>query len=302
MIARVLSGAERWTIACGDNLEVMRAMPPASVDLLYGDTLYATGSTFHLPDGRVAYEDRHESLDSYLSDLRERCAAGRDLLAGHGTFVLQVDPETSHYVKVMLDGIFGRECFRNEIIWRYRRWPTRSRDFQRMHDVLFRYVRNHRARWRWNQLFEPLSPRTVAIHGTKKQRHTITEKGRKWGAQVASDAEDSPGAYLSDVWEIGVIAPKSRERAWPTQKPTDLAARVILACSDPGDVVLDPWSGGGTFVSVAVEHDRRGIGIDQSPLAVELGTARVRVEELAREEAARRAAALESQVALPGVA
>lgn len=274
----VLARREQWAVVHGDNLDLMRAMPARSVHLVYGDALYNTGDDFYLKDGRLAYTDKFASLDDYVTDLRERCAAARDVLTDDGTLVLQTDPTVSHYVKVMLDGVFGRECYRNEVVWRYRRWPAPSRDFQRMHDVLFRYVRNPKAAWRWHQLYEPLSPKTVAIHGTKKQKHAVTEKGRKWGDHAGYSTEESPGAYLSDVWEIGVIAPLSEQRMWPTQKPTELADRVVLSCSDPGDVVLDPWCGSGTHVSRAVAHGRRGVGFDKSPTAVEVATKRLRSE------------------------
>jgi site-specific DNA-methyltransferase (adenine-specific) len=275
--ARVLAGLDPWAIIEGENLEVMRSLPPRSVHLVYGDALYNTGRDFRCADGTLAYSDRFDDLDAYLADLRERCAAARDLLTDDGQFVLQTDPEVSHYVKVMLDGLFGRACYRNEIVWRYRRWTTATPDFQRMHDVLFRYSRSATT-WTWNQLHEPLSPKTVAIHGTKRQRHTVTEKGRKWGAQVPNDAEeDSPGALMSDVWEIGIIAPKAPKRTgYPTQKPDELARRVVVATTNPGDVVLDPWCGSGTHIAVAVEHDRRGIGIDRSPVAVRVAMKRLR--------------------------
>ncbi len=276
-IERVLSGVDRWAIVEGENLTLMRSLPPGSVHLVYGDAPFFTNRDFHAEDGRLAYSDRWPSMAAFVRHVRARCAAARDLLTEDGTLVAQVDPETSHYVKVALDSVFGRACFRNEIIWRHRRWPTKTQDFQRMHDVLLRYTR-HPKKERWNQLYEPLSPATLAIHGTKKQKHAVTEKGRKWGSHPGESPEDSPGAYLSDVWEIGVIAPLSAERIYPTQKPRALADRVVLSCSHVGDMVLDPWCGGGTHVSAAVAHGRRGGGIDQSPLAVEVATKRLRAE------------------------
>lgn len=256
MIDRVLSGTERWTIVHGDNLVLMRGMPPASVHLVYGDAPYCTGRDFMTDDGRLAYSDRFPSLEAFVEHLRERCAAARDLLTADGTLVLQVDPETSHYVKVMLDGVFGRECYRNEIVWRYRKWPSGVNDFQRVHDVLFRYTRNPNVE-RWNQMYEPLAPSTVAVWGAGKRQNAVRQDGKR--VRSASSNECTPGAAMGDVWEIGILAPSGNERlGYPTQKPRALAERVIAACSHPGDVVLDPWSGSGTHVSAAVALRRRG--------------------------------------------
>lgn len=274
-VDRVLAGLDRWTIVQAENLAAMRALPAASVHLAYLDSPFNTGSEFHTKDGRLAYADRWPSLEAFVESVVTRCAAARDLLTEDGCLILHIDPETSHYLKIALDKLFGRDCYRNEIVWRYRRWPTPSSDFQRMHDTLLRYTRNPKKE-RWNQLHEPLSPRTVAIHGTKKQKHAITEKGRKWGKWTGNGTEESPGAYLSDVWEIGVIAPLSTERAYPTQKPQELLDRIVLGCSHHGDVVLEPYCGAAPAVFSAVQHGRRGIGFDESVVAVEVATARLR--------------------------
>lgn len=274
MIDRVLSGDERWAIVCGDNIEVMRTMPPGRIHLVYGDAPYNTGRDFTTDDGRLAYSDRFPSIEAFVENIRERCAVARDLLTDDGTLVIQVDPETSHYVKVMLDSVFGRACYRNEIVWRYRRWPSPSKDFQRMHDIIFRYTRTP-GRERWTQLYEPLSPATIAAHGTKKQRCTWNSEARKPVGKGHRD-EESPGAYLSDVWDISRISPVARDRTgYPTEKPRALAERVISACSLPGDIVLDPWSGSATHISAAVALGRRGIGLDSSPVAIEISTARM---------------------------
>lgn len=272
----VLAGRARAAIVHGENLAVMRVMPPASVHLVYGDAPYATGDDFTTDSGEHAYSDRWPSLDAFLDNLRERSAAARDLLTEDGTFVLQVDPSTSHYVKVMLDGVFGRACFDNEIIWRYRRWPVHARRFQRMHDVLFRYRRSAKVEPRWNQLYDPLAPSTVEAFGNQKQKHQRAKDGGKWARRVEMTGEVSPGSPMSDVWEIPIVAPSGSERVdYPTQKPEALANRVISACSLQGDVVLDPWCGSGTHVAVAVSLWRRGIGIDESPVAFRVASGRI---------------------------
>lgn len=275
MIGAVLSGAARWAIVQGDNLAVMRGMPAGSVHLCYLDPPFFTQRDFTLANGQLAFSDKWQSLDAYLEHVIARCAAARDALTDDGALILHVDPTASHYLKVALDKLFGRDCYRNEIVWRYRRWPVEGTDFQRMHDVLFRYTKSPKKQ-RWNQLYEPLSPTTIAIHGTKKQKHAVTDKGRKWGKHAGHSDEDSPGAYLSDVWEISLVAPLSAGRTgWPTEKPPELLERIIASCSLTGDVVLEPYCGSGPAVERAVALGRRGIGIDESPIAVSIARGRI---------------------------
>lgn len=276
MIGAVLSGAARWAIVQGDNLAVMRGMPAGAVHLAYLDPPFFTGRDFALADGRLAFSDKWESLDAYLDHVLARCAAARDTLTDDGTLILHVDPTASHYLKVALDKLFGRECYRNEIIWRYRRWPVEGKDFQRMHDVLFRYTKSPK-RERWSQLYEPLAESTLEVHGTKKQKHRRVDGPGEPARRLGYSTEESPGAPMSDVWEIGLVAPLSAKRTgWPTEKPPELLERILTSCSLTGDVVLEPYCGSGPAVERAVALGRRGIGIDQSPIAV--GIARGRVD------------------------
>jgi hypothetical protein len=162
--------------------------------------------------GRVelAYRDKSSSFDTWLSALRGRAAAARDLLTADGCIFVHVDPKSSHYVKVMLDDLFGRDCYANEIIWKYRRWPTPQPHFQRMHDTLFRYVRDRRQRPRWSQLYDPLSKSTMVGKGGKKQNKRWEPAARKSVGMTLTD-EASPGAFMADVWEVPLLAPNAAE-------------------------------------------------------------------------------------------
>lgn len=280
MIEDVLTGKRRWHVEHGDNLATMHTMPPGSVHLVYGDAPFNTGRDFTTDDGRLAYSDKWPSLEAFVDHVRERCAAARDLLTDDGTLVVQVDPETSHYVKVALDGVFGRDCYRNEIVWRYRRWPVACRDFQRMHDTLLRYTKRPGVE-RWNQLYESPAQSTLDTWGDTKIKTFVNSRGHK---QTVSTDEKSPGVPMSDVWDLKIVAPSGNERVgYPTQKPRALVDRIVLACSMPNDVVLDPWCGSGTTLSAAVAHGRRAIGLDQSPVAVEIATARLTRETAQRD-------------------
>src|SRR5690606_21104921 len=141
----------------------------------------------------------------YLSALERRLRLVVQLLAPHGSMVLHVDPKTSHYLKILCDEIFGIDCFASEIIWRYRRWPAKTKNFQRMHDVMLRYVKDPLAAPRFNQLYEPLAPSTQKTWGDRKQRAVTDESGRRLRSSKTS--EKSHGTPLGDVWDIGIVAP-----------------------------------------------------------------------------------------------
>jgi site-specific DNA-methyltransferase (adenine-specific) len=224
---------------------------------------------------KPAFDDRWESLDDYLSALKPRIAAARDLLLPEGCLVLHVDPKTSHYLKVACDQIFGRDCFASEIIWRYRRWPAKTPNFQRVHDVLLRYVKDARVAPRFQQLYEPLAPSTLATWGTKKQRAIVDASGRRTRSSVTEEA--TPGAPLGDVWEIGIVAPVAKERTgYPTQKPEALMSRLIESCTLPGDWVLDAYAGSGTTATVARKLGRAALSIDESARALQVARRRLK--------------------------
>ena len=263
----------------GDNLEVLEGLArarPASVTLAYLDPPFFTGRV--LRTAVAEFDDRWRDRAAYLEALASRIAVVRDLLAPHGSLVVHVDTKTSHYVKVLCDEIFGDDCFASEIVWRYRRWPSKTPNFQRVHDVLLRYRRDAKTPPRYNVLFEPLAASTVATWGTTKQRAVFDrDSGRR--ARSSSTTEPTAGVPMGDVWDIGVIAPISRERTgYPSQKPEALLSRLVHALTDPGEVVLDPYAGSGTSLAVAARLGRRFVGVDASETAVE--TARSRISRL----------------------
>jgi site-specific DNA-methyltransferase (adenine-specific) len=198
----------------------------------------------------------------------------RDLLAQHGCLVVHVDSKTSHYVKIVCDELFGVDCFASEIVWRYRRWPAKTRNFQRVHDVLLRYVKDPSATPRFQQLYEPLAASTRRTWGTNKQRAVVDGSGRRTRSSTTDEA--TPGTPLGDVWEIGIVAPVARERTgYPTQKPEALLERVVQACSAPDDLILDPYAGSGTTLAVARRLGRRVVGIDSGAEALAIARQRL---------------------------
>ena len=273
----------------GDNVQTLRALAQAGVRvaLAYLDPPFFTGREHTLVERRggrtdestrvAAFDDRWQSLEAYLESLVERVTLARELLLPEGCLVLHVDPRTSHYLKVLCDEVFGADCFASEIVWRYRRWPSKTKNFQRVHDVLLRYVRDPKAEPRFRQLYEPLAASTRATWGDRKQRAVVDGSGRRVRSSTTADA--SPGTPLGDVWEIGIVAPVAKERTgYPTQKPLALLERLLESCTDPGDLVLDPYLGSGTTAVAALKLGRKTIGIDVNRRAVTI--ARRRLTEL----------------------
>jgi site-specific DNA-methyltransferase (adenine-specific) len=280
----VRQGRAACSLVQGDNLAGMRALAArdgAPVTLAYLDPPFFTGKAHvrvtRKREGRgkilrstsPAFDDRWESLPAYLLALRDRIAAARDLLAEHGSLVLHLDPKTSHYAKILCDEVFGARCFASEIVWRYRRWPSKTKNFQRVHDVLLRYVKDPRVEPRFQQLYEPLAASTLATWGVQKQRAVVGSAGVR--TRSSRTADESPGAPLGDVWEIGIVGPVAKERTgYPTQKPEALLERLMQACTAPGDLVLDPYAGSGTTLVVAARLGRRALGLDDSREALDV--------------------------------
>ena len=213
-------------------------------------------------------------LLAYLSYMAQRLLIMKRILKSTGSIYYHCDPTASHYIKALMDAVFGHGNFRNEIIWSYRRWPAKQNDFQRMHDVIFRYSKNSEYTV-WNQLYEPLAPSTVKRFGNKQQLADFSTGQRKPG-QTEQDVE---GAPMRDVWDISIIAPSAKERmGYATQKPVTLMERIISASSNPGDVVLDPFCGCASTIEAAHKLDRQWIGIDIAIHAIKR-VARIRLEE-----------------------
>ena len=272
----------------GENLGVLRALDAThagSVSLAYLDPPFFTNREHAAwlrkagaPPGsqrtRVpAFDDRWRDLSAWLDAMGGRLDAVRNLLAPHGSIVVHVDPKTSHYVKVLGDEVFGPEAFASEIVWRYRRWPSKTPNFQRMHDVLLRWRKDPGAEPRFHQLYEPLASSTLATWGKNKQRAVFAGDGRR--TRSSSTDEPTAGTPMGDVWDIGVIAPIAKERTgYPSQKPEALIERLLEALTSEGDLVLDPYAGSATTLAVARRMGRSFVGIDSSPVAIDVARAR----------------------------
>ena len=256
-------------IYCGDCLAKLQDIPSENVDLIYIDPPFSSNRSyvaFWQEQEKRHFEDRFENVRAYLDYMRPRVEQLYRVLKPTGSFYYHCDWHASHYIKVMLDrdDLFGYANFRNEIVWRYRRWPSKQMNFQRMHDVILRYGKGPNVTW--NQLYDPLSEQTLKrIPGGMKIETTFDTQGKK---KIRATADLSKGVPMCDVWEIPQIVGPTRERlGYPTQKPEALLRRIIEASSNKEDVVLDAFCGCGTTLVVAQREKRKWIGMDISPTA-----------------------------------
>lgn len=199
---------------------------------------------------------------AYLSYMAERLVEIRRVLKPTGSMYLHCDPTASHYLKVILDEIFGRENFRNEIIWCYTTPANVKRYFPRKTDTILFYVKSEKS----NYTFNHDDVRVPYKRGSKLD-------GKGWDTGITYSKEEiNKGKLVTNWW--GDITPVQRllkeMMGYPTQKPVALLKRIIKASSNKGDLVLDPFCGCGTTIYAADESNRNWIGIDISPYAVDL--------------------------------
>jgi site-specific DNA-methyltransferase (adenine-specific) len=194
----------------------------------------------------------------------------RELLKPTGSFYYHCDPTASHYIKMMLDMIFGMDNFRNEIVWCYTGPSAAKRYFPEKHDVIFLYTKSDNYTFNPDLVRIPYKGGAPAAQGPN----------RKWvdnEEERIKKAMDT-GKIVEDYWtDITLAIRSSKENlGYPTQKPEKLLERIILASSNPKDLVVDFYLGGGTTIAVAEKLDRNWIGIDINPRALEISEKRIR--------------------------
>ncbi|RZB34105.1 MAG: adenine-specific DNA-methyltransferase [Desulfobacteraceae bacterium Eth-SRB2] len=260
-------------IVQGDNLQFLKscyrnADPlikdriKGKVKLIYIDPPFATKSDFKGSKDEKSYSDKVDSAE-FIEGLRERLIYMRDILAEDGSIYVHLDQKIGHYVKVVMDDIFGKQNFRNEISWYYRRYTAVSSSFQSLHDSLLYYSRSDN--WCFNNLREPYTKTA----GKQDSHYKKDENGRwfRWQKRAGKEPYkvflNEKGKRIGDVWEIQHINASAIERiGYPTQKPEALLERIILASSNPGDLILDVFAGSGTTAAVAEKLGRRWIVCD----------------------------------------
>jgi site-specific DNA-methyltransferase (adenine-specific) len=255
----------------GDNLAHLKEMPAESVQLIYIDPPFNTGrrqtrgksTTTRTETGsRVGFKGQRydivrdtvlgydDEFADYWSFLEPRLEEAWRLLNETGTLYLHLDYREAHYAKVLLDALFGRENFLNEIIWAYdygakskSRWPAK-------HDTILVYVKN---------------PEKYYFDSTAVDREPYMAPGLVTPEKIAK------GKLPTDVWWHTIVSPTGTEKTgYPTQKPIGILRRIIQASSKPGDLVLDFFGGSGTTGFVAAQLDRRFILMDRNTEAIEV--------------------------------
>ena len=259
----------------GDNLPLMRALPDGVAQLVYMDPPFNTGRSQERrttraiadADGPHAFRGRRyrtellerssyrDAFDDYLGFLAPRLEEARRLLAASGTLYFHIDYREAHYCKLLLDELFGRECFLNELIWAYdygaktrRRWPQK-------HDTILVYVKD---------------PGAYFFDCDAVDREPYMAPGL-----VSAEQRERGKRAVSVIWHT-IVSPTGREKTgYPTQKPEGLVRRFVQASSRPGDLCLDPFAGSGTLGVVAAKLGRRYLLMDESEEAVRVMRARL---------------------------
>lgn len=275
ILSSLKAGALRKQIEEAGGLKLIYIDPPFDVGADFSMDIEIGGETFHKEPNlleQIAYRDTWgRGADSFISMIYERLILMRDLLAEDGSIFLHCDWRVQAFMRLALDEVFGRENFKNEIVWHYRRWPAKSPIFQRSHDTIFWYGRGSSTAW--NQQYQELSEATLKRFGGKRVKGETTKE--------VSD-EDSAGAPMRDVWEVNhVLGANPENVGYPTQKPEALLERIIIACSNSGDLVADFFVGSGTMPATAEKLGRKWLGTDLGKFGIH--TTRKRMISVQRE-------------------
>jgi DNA modification methylase len=278
ILSSLKSGALREQIEEAGGLKLIYIDPPFDVGADFSMDIEIGGETFHKEANlleQIAYRDTWgRGADSFISMIHERLILMRDLLAEDGSVYVHCDWRVNTYIRAVMDEVFGRDYFKNEIIWHYRRWPAKSPMFQRSHDSIYWFGK--RSTTVWNQQYQELSEATLRRFGGKKVRGETTK-------EVLD--EESAGAPMRDVWEINHVLGANPENAgYPTQKPEGLVERMILANSNENDLVADFFCGSGTAAVVAEKLGRKWIATDLGKFAIH--TTRKRLIQVQRTQQA----------------
>ncbi len=280
-------------IVQGDNLQFLKTCfqnqdplikdkVKGKVKLVYIDPPFATKSDFGGAGDEKSYSDKVVAAE-FIEGVRERLILLRNILAEDGSIYVHLDYKMSHYIKVILDEVFGKNNFRNDIVWFYRRWTAASDSFQNMHDSILWYSKTHQYNlnkvhieptegqrkkhekgWDRNSVYINGKRQPQLIIYNKEKVDAAIQEGRidinEFARKVVIDITKT---IAPDVWEINYINSQAKERVdYPTQKPEALLERIIRASSNPGDLVMDVFAGSGTTAAVAEKLGRRWIVCD----------------------------------------
>ncbi len=295
-------GPDGWMnrIYWGDNLQVMSHLLKefrGKVNLIYIDPPFDSKADYKkkislrgkkVESDHSSFEDKQYTdiwtNDEYLQFMYERLILCRELLAENGYLFVHCDWHKSHLIRCILDEIFGVSNFCNEIIWQYSGWNKKlTNSFEKRHDTIFMYSFDHKGT-QFNSYFEKWASEEEYIK-RRKQKPLIDENGRRYVLSDAGggnrvkrylDEAIKTGVVIDDVWNLDKLNNSAKEGlGYPTQKPESLLERIILSCSNPGDIVFDCFMGSGTTQAVAMKLGRKFIGADINLGAIQTTTKRL---------------------------
>jgi DNA modification methylase len=260
-------------VVCADNLAVLAELADGSVDLIYVDPPFATGTRRSASAG--SFPDRAGAA-AFVDWMRPRLEGFHRVLSPTGSLFVHLDWRVVHYVKVALDAIFGPEAFVNEIVWCYSIGGKSRRAFGRKHDTILWYARGPGYAFHADQVRVPRKPGSHMRLGRDAEGRAVQLKRDARTGKVYSYPV-SAGKVPEDYWtDIETLNRSDRQRTgWPTQKPAALLRRIILATTRPGDLVADFFCGSGTTAAVAQELGRRWLAVDIAPAATTITRARL---------------------------
>ncbi|WP_310602662.1 DNA-methyltransferase [Anaerosporobacter sp.] len=262
-------------IICDDCVNGLTRIEDNMVDLIYLDPPFFTQDVQHLSSKESKIEfsflDKWDSMDAYLLFMEERLIECKRTLKDTGSIFVHCDRNASHYLKVLLDKIFGMKNFQSEIIWTYKRWSNSKKGLLNNHQVILFYSKTDR--FKFNRIYTDYSE-TTNVDQILQDRVRDKDGKAKYKTDENGDVvigQSKKGVPLSDVWEIPYLNPKAKERVgYPTQKPIVLLEQIIKIVTDEGDIVVDPFAGSGTTLVAAKMLNRKYYGFDISTAAVSL--------------------------------
>jgi len=259
------------TILCGDNLQALERLPERFARLVYIDPPFNTGKTQRRDrirvtrnaDGerrgfggarysveRLSSASYRDSYDDYIGFVMQRIERSIRCMTEDASLFVHVDPRESHYLKIALDELFGRDSFMNEIVWSYDFGGRSKRRWSPKHDVIFWYARDPK-----NYIFN----------------YDAIDRIPYMAPSLVGPEKAARGKTPTDVWWHTIVPTSGREKTgYPTQKPLGILERIVKVHSMPGDVVLDFFAGSGTTGEAAAKNGRGFVLVDQNPEAIEV--------------------------------
>lgn len=257
---------DKYWIRQQDNLEFMKVLESESIDLIYCDVLFATGRNFR--DYQDLKPKREIVEEHYLPRLKEM----HRILKPTGSIYLQMDCRINHWIRCLMDDIFGYDNFRNEIVWCYRTQGFNKNKWSSKHDNICFYTKSNK----FNFNIEEVRESEITESTMKRWSKEIEEFGAIPTTKNGKTYWNSPYSLPKDWWTINALPQAHKEvLGYDTQKPKALIERIIKASSNEGDLVADFYLGSGTTGEVALELNRKFIGCDIGDKAFDISKKRL---------------------------